>query len=101
MIMTFDRKWLTKENLNFGGPLIPWAYDARTTGANDTIATVNNSGYMNGAYNDLKVGQTVRVIDNTGAIASLIVVTNSYNPTLGTGAVDLADGMVVAATNTD
>lgn len=99
--MPFNRKYLSKKTQDFSGPLKPWVYDARASAGNDTIANINTDGYMNDAWNDFTVGDKVEVIDNTGAVAVLLVNKNDRNAALGTGSVDLTDGSVVTATDGD
>mgnify|MGYP003644584397 CR=1 FL=1 len=70
-----------------------WSYT--TT---DTIATANTAGYFNGASEVLKAGDLMYLWTSTGGTAVAVlaqVLTNAA------GVVDIADGTVLAATDSD
>lgn len=65
----------------------------------DSIATVNNTGYISNGYQmGLRVQDLVRVVDTATPSHSLCVVISS-NAT--TGAVNLSDGTTIAQTDGD
>jgi hypothetical protein len=70
-----------------------WSYT--TT---DTIATANTSGYFNNASEVLEVGDLMYLWTSTGGTAVAVL---SQVLTNASGVVDIADGTVLAATNTD
>lgn len=65
----------------------------------DTLATVDTSGYItNGGQLGMQVGDIVFIRDTTTPASGIkYVITVSAS----TGAVDLVDGLVITATNTD
>ncbi len=64
----------------------------------DTIADANTTGYFNGASDVLTAGDLIYLVTSTGGTAVSVlaqVLTNAA------GVVDIADGTVLAATDTD
>ncbi len=70
-----------------------WSY---TTA--DTIATVNTSGYFNGASQVLAVGDLIYCWTSNGGTPVAVLTQVLIN---ASGVVDVADGTVLAATDTD
>lgn len=68
-----------------------WSYT--TT---DAIATVNTSGYFNGAAGVLKVGDLVYVFDSNTPTASLVVVLSNTG-----SVVDVSDGTSISVADAD
>lgn len=69
-----------------------WSYTSA-----DAIATVNTSGYFNGATGSLKVRDIIFVTDSsTPSLHQVIVLSNS-----AAGVVDVSDGTVIAETDGD
>ena len=64
----------------------------------DTIATVNTSGYFNDLSDTLQVGDVILVRSSTGATQALSLV---YVASNASGVVDVTDGLTITATNTD
>jgi len=64
----------------------------------DTIATANTSGYFNGLSATLAVGDLIYIVSSTGGTA-----VHTLNQVLSNaaGVVDIADGTVLAAADTD
>ena len=64
----------------------------------DTIATVNTAGYFNNLSTTLSVGDLIYVLSSSGG-----TMVNTLNVVLtnAAGVVDVADGTVLAATDTD
>jgi hypothetical protein len=64
----------------------------------DALATVRVSGYFNALANTLAVGDLIYAVTSTGttAVCSLTQVLSNAS-----GVVDVADGTVLAATDTD
>lgn len=54
-----------------------WTYDANSTGSNDSAATVEASGYFNGALGYLAVGDVIFLDSNDPAGHILRVATNN------------------------
>jgi len=77
---------------NSDGPVL-WTYS--TT---DTIATVNTEGYFNDASEDLGVGDLIYINSSTGGT---MVCTLNQVLSNASGVVDVADGTVLADTDTD
>ena len=70
-----------------------WSYSTA-----DTIATVNTEGYFNGASEILAVGDLMYLWTSSGGTPVAVlsqVLSNAY------GVVDIADGTVLAATDSD
>lgn len=64
----------------------------------DTVATVNTSAYFNDANAMLRLNDVILCVSSTGGtpvVSQLYVVSNS------SGVVDVTDGVVVTATDTD
>lgn len=64
----------------------------------DTIATINTSGYFDNLSATLDVGDLIYIVSSTGGtrVSSLNQVLSNAS-----GVVDVADGTVLAATDTD
>lgn len=88
--MAFTRSTMARStsHANSDAPVI-WAY-----ATSDTQATVNTAGYFNDMVNELEVGDLIYGVCN-GAAVLFHVLSND-----GTD-VDVADGTVLAATDTD
>jgi len=73
----------------------PAIYAYSTT---DTVATVNTAGYFNALATQLRVGDLIYCVTSTGgtAVASL-----NYVLSNAAGVVDVNDGTVLAATDSD
>lgn len=73
----------------------PSLYSYRTT---DAIADVNTSGYFNSIASVVKAGDFILCVTSTGStpVASMV-----YVLTNASGVVDVSDGTVFAATNSD
>ena len=68
-----------------------WTYTSA-----DAIATVNTSGYFDGASSLLKVGDIIFVYDSATPTMSIVFVLSNAS-----GVVDVSDGLTVTATDTD
>ena len=64
----------------------------------DTIATVNTSGYFNDLSDTLQVGDVILVRSSTGGTQALSLV---YVASNASGVVDVTDGLTITATDTD
>jgi D-arabinose 5-phosphate isomerase GutQ len=64
----------------------------------DTVATVNTSGYFNDATAMLRLNDVILCISSTGGTP---VVSQLYVNSNSSGVVDVTDGVVVTATDTD
>lgn len=64
----------------------------------DAVATVNTAGYFNALADQLSVGDIIFVRSSTGGTQ---VVTINYVLSNAAGVVDVNDGLVVTATDTD
>lgn len=64
----------------------------------DTVATVNTADYFLSAINELKLNDIILVISSTGGTP--VVTVNYVNSNTGS-AIDVTDGLVVTATDTD
>jgi hypothetical protein len=91
--MAFDRSNLARLGSNNTGAGGLWLY--RTT---DTAATVNTADYFLSAINELPVGDIIFSMSATGGTPVLTLTYVSGNT--GT-AVDVVDGTVISATDTD
>lgn len=63
--------------------------------ADDAIAAINTAGYFNDLADLLSVGDVIIVRDSAGVVAQALVASNSG------GVVDITDGAVIAATDSD
>lgn len=63
--------------------------------SDDAIAAINTAGYFNDVSDRVSVGDTILVKDSTGAVARCLVASNSG------GVVDVTDGVVITATDSD
>lgn len=70
-----------------------WVYS--TT---DTAATVNTAGYFNDAADDLNINDVILVASSTGGTP---VLSWMYVNANASGVVDVTDGVVITATDTD
>lgn len=89
--MAFDLQklaLLTQQGAGLGNH---WRYESTA----DAIAAINTAGYMNDASDRLTVGDKITVFDSAGAVAELLVASNA------SGVVDLTDGVVTTATDSD
>lgn len=68
-----------------------WTYKSA-----DAIATVNTSGYFNGATRELNVGDMIYCYDTATPTASLVVVLSNAS-----SVVDVSDGTAISVTDTD
>lgn len=64
----------------------------------DTIATVNTSGYFNSLSDTLNVGDVLLVRSSTGGTQAVHFV---YVASNASGVVDVTDGLAVTATDSD
>lgn len=64
----------------------------------DTIATVNTSGYFDDLSDTLAIGDTILVRSSTGGTQVLSWI---YVLTNASGVVDVTDGLTITATDTD
>lgn len=92
--MAFSRSEMARVSSsgNTSAPAL-WSYNTEDTGA-----TVNTEGYFNDMAGELKVGDLIYVVSETGGtrVSTLNqVLTNSA------GVVDVADGTILAATDGD
>ena len=85
--------WSTVSASKAGNSVALYAYSTA-----DTVATVNTSGYFNDLSDVLSIGDIILVRSSTGGTQ---VVTINYVLTNSSGVVDVNDGLVVPATNTD
>jgi len=67
-----------------------WSYST-----SDNQATINTSGYFNDAADDLTVGDVIFAHIGSGAVVLFPVLSNASS------VVDVADGTVLAVTDTD
>jgi len=89
--MAFARAGLSKVGGGTGTAPTLWTYTSA-----DAIATVNTSGYFNGAALELRVRDIILVTDsNVPSVNWVIVLSNSA------GVVDVSDGTVIAETDGD
>jgi len=68
-----------------------WTYQSA-----DAIATVNTTGYFNGASTILKVHDLIYVVDTATPTATLVVVLSN-----AAGVVDVSDGTTVSVADAD
>lgn len=90
--MAFTRSSLYQVGPGGNSPRL-WMYSTA-----DTVATVNTADYFLAAINELKVNDVLFVVSSTGGTP--VVTINYVNSNTGT-AIDVTDGMVVTATDTD
>lgn len=64
----------------------------------DTVATVNTADYFLAAISELKLNDIILVISSTGGTP--VVTVNYVNSNTGS-AIDVIDGLVITATDTD
>ena len=64
----------------------------------DTVATVNTSAYFNDAHDMLRLNDIILCVSSTGGTP---VVSQLYVNSNSSGVVDVTDGVVVTATDTD
>ena len=89
--MAFDLKWLSRvEQTSFldktSNPIAGmdsvispqmWVYNGGATGANDTAAAIEASGYFNSAKGYLNVGDVVYIFTNNPGFHFISVATNN------------------------
>lgn len=63
--------------------------------SDDAIAAINTAGYFNALANQLSVGDVIVIKDSAGVVAQALVASNSG------GVVDVTDGVVITATDSD
>jgi hypothetical protein len=63
--------------------------------SDDAIAAINTAGYFNNASQLLAVGDTIFIKDSAGVVVIALVASNAA------GVVDITDGLVVTATDSD
>lgn len=66
----------------------------------DTLATVNTAGYFNGASKILRTLDIIKLFTSTGD-GDTPVVSEAYVNANASGVVDITDGVVLLATDTD
>lgn len=89
--MAFNLQKLMLNSTDFSdGPKV-WIY----TTEDDAIATINTSGYFNDASDRLSVYDMIRIKDSANVVAEAYVASNA------SGVVDITDGVVATATDTD
>jgi len=91
--MAFARSGLTKIGSGTGDAPSMWSY---TTA--DTVATVNTADYFLDAINEIKVNDVIIVASSTGGTPVLTI--NYCNSNTGS-AIDVTDGLVITATDSD
>jgi hypothetical protein len=89
--MAFDLQKLSLITQQGAGLGNHWRYESSA----DAVAAINTAGYMDNASDRLTVGDVITVFDSAGAVATLLVASNAA------GVVDLTDGVVVTATDSD
>ena len=89
--MAYDAANLTR--LGGGSGVSLWHYS--TT---DTVATVNTAGYFNASSNMLGLNDVIITLSSTGGTP---VLSHLYVNANSGGAVDVTDGVVITATDTD
>ena len=85
--------WSTVSASKAGNSVALYAYSTA-----DTVATVNTAAYFNDLSDSLKVGDIIFVRSSTGGTQ---VVTINYVASNASGVVDVTDGLVVTATDSD
>lgn len=91
--MSFERKNFARVTSQFNDKPDIWTY-----ASNDSLADVNTAGYFDDISDIIKVNDVINVISsiNTTAVHSQVIVLSNAN-----GIVDVSDGVVVNATDTD
>lgn len=77
------------------GTDLPRIFIYKTT---DALADVNTAGYFNGASKILRVLDVIKLFTSVGGTP---VVSEAYVNANASGAVDITDGVVLTATDTD
>ena len=91
--MAFDRSNLARLGSNNTGAGALWLY--RTT---DSAATVNTDDYFLSAINEIQLGDIIFSMSATGTTP---VLTITYVSTNSGTVIDIVDGTVISATDTD
>lgn len=90
--MAFSRDGLYQVGPGGNSPRL-WMYSTE-----DTVATVNTADYFLDAINELSLNDVLFVVSSTGGTP--VVTINYVNANDGT-TIDVTDGLVVTATDTD
>lgn len=90
--MAFDKANFAIDGSHYN-PNIPRVH--KYYSGDDAIAAINTAGYFNDLADDLSVGDVIVVRDSAGAVAQALVASNAG------GVVDITDGVVITATDSD